>query len=233
MPITYLEDKGTIEFPNPLDTGSEDGLIAIGGNLDPSTLLNAYRKGIFPWTSKHEPLMWWIQDPRLVLFIDDLKLSASTKQVAESSIFEVTVNKEFREVIKNCQVIDRKSQDGTWITDDILNAYCKLNELDHAISFEVWQNKELVGGLYGVVIGKMFFGESMFSKVTNASKVGFVKCVQYLKEFGYDIIDCQQDTPYLRSFGAKTIDMKLFLDLVVNRIDEPNTLLKKTYLNEI
>lgn len=233
MPITYLEDKGTIEFPNPLDTGSADGLIAVGGNLERSTLLNAYRRGLFPWTREGEPLMWWVQDPRLVLFLDELKLSETTKQIYESNIFEVTVNKQFKEVIRNCQVIDRKNQDGTWITEEIVAAYCNLHKNDNAISFEVWQNKELVGGLYGVVLGKMFYGESMFSKVTNASKVGFVHCVNYLKQFGYDIIDCQQDTPYLRSFGARTITMEDFVTILNKRVDEPSTLLKKTYFNGI
>ena len=202
----FLTDK--IVFPDVSEASSE-GLLAIGGDLSTERLIHAYSNGIFPWFEDEEPLLWWSPDPRFVLFPQDLKISKSTQQILRKKIFKVTINKDFKSVIEQCAITKRDGQQGTWITEDMKEAYIKLYELGYAKSVEVWQNKELVGGLYGVDLGnEVFCGESMFAKVSNASKAGFISFVQ---NSNYNIIDCQIHTNHLESLGAKHIPRKEFL----------------------
>lgn len=202
----FLTDK--IAFPD-VSEASFEGLLAIGGDLSLERLIHAYSKGIFPWFEDEEPLLWWSPDPRFVLFPKDLKVSKSMKQVLKKSEFKVTVNKDFKSVIEQCALAKREGQDGTWITDQMLKAYIKLHQLGYAKSIEVWQNTELVGGLYGVDLGNnIFCGESMFAKVSNASKAGFITFVQ---NSNYHLIDCQIHTKHLESLGGKHIPREEFL----------------------
>lgn len=202
----FLTDK--IEFPD-VSEATFEGLLAIGGDLSPERLIHAYSNGIFPWFEDEEPLLWWSPDPRFVLVPQDLKVSKSMKQVLKKKKFKVTVNKDFKSVIEECALAKREGQDGTWITDQMVEAYLKLHQLGYAKSVEVWQNDKLVGGLYGVDLGnKIFCGESMFTKVSNASKVGFITFVQ---NSHYNLIDCQVYTKHLESLGAKYIPRVEFL----------------------
>lgn len=189
-----------------------NGLIAIGGDLSLPRLLNAYQHGIFPWFSEGEPILWWSPNPRMVLFPDELKISNSLKKTLKNKPFEVRFNTAFRQVISACSHILRADQPGTWITQDIIEAYCTLHNAGYAISAECWQDNTLVGGCYGVKIGKMFYGESMFHLVTDASKVAFVHLVQKLKSEGVGLIDCQMKTAHLARFGAKEISRDDFID---------------------
>ena len=168
MPIYNLHPT-YLGFPNPSE--AEDGLLAIGGDLSAERLLQAYSKGIFPWYSNNEPIMWWSPNPRCVLPLDKLKVSKSMKKVLKDNLFKVTFDTSFQQVIDNCKQVPRKEQEGTWITEEMLAAYTQLHQLGYAHSVEVWRDKKLVGGLYGVSLGKAFFGESMFSKQSNASKI--------------------------------------------------------------
>ena len=204
-----------IVFPES-QFASTEGIIAIGGDLSTERLLKAYSLGIFPWFNEGSEILWWTPDPRFVLFVADLKISKSMRQVLRSSEFTVTYDTCFDKVIGNCKITKRQGQEGTWITNDMENSYIKLHELGYAHSVEVWKNKELVGGLYGVSIGQMFFGESMFSKVSNASKFGFINLVQNLKEKGFQIIDCQDYTAHLASLGADEIPRADFEKIVLN-----------------
>ncbi|EDP71112.1 Leucyltransferase [Flavobacteriales bacterium ALC-1] len=202
----FLTQK--IEFPD-VSYASADGLLAVGGDLSSERLLHAYQNGIFPWFEDTEPILWWSPDPRFVLFPKDLKVSKSMKQVFKKSLFKITENKAFRDVIENCAEAKREGQDGTWITDEMIEAYIKLHKLGYAKSVEVWQNDKLVGGLYGIALdNKVFCGESMFAKVSNASKVGFITLVQ---NSNYKLIDCQLHTKHLESLGAKHISRAEFL----------------------
>lgn len=190
---------------------NEDGIIAIGGDLSPERLILAYKKGIFPWFNEDEPILWWFPQDRFVLFPENLHVSKSMKKVFKDQIFTFTENKAFRKVILNCSNVNRKNQDGTWITNDMVEAYCKLNQLGIAKSIEVWKDNELVGGFYGVEMGNVFCGESMFAHVSNASKAGFIQFVaKYHKK--YQLIDCQVYTDHLASLGAIEIDSETFLD---------------------
>ncbi|AXT18380.1 leucyl/phenylalanyl-tRNA--protein transferase [Flavobacteriaceae bacterium AU392] len=196
-----------IEFPN-VENANEEGLLAIGGDLSVQRLLLAYKSGIFPWFENDQPILWWSPDPRFVLFPTELKVSKSMKQILKNSDFVVTVNTAFKDVIRTCSQIKRNGESGTWITESMIEAYLKLHHLGYAKSVEVWQNKELVGGLYGIDLGNVFCGESMFSKVSNASKVGFVT---FIKNSNYKLIDCQVYTSHLESLGAKDISRAEFL----------------------
>lgn len=190
---------------------TDDGIIAIGGDLSPERLLLAYKKGIFPWFNEDDPILWWFPLERFVLFPEKLNVSKSMKKVFRDEEFTYSENKAFREVITNCSAAYRKGQDGTWITNDMIEAYCQLHELGHAKSIEVWKDGELVGGFYGVESGNIFCGESMFAKVSNASKAGFIQFVaKYHKK--YTLIDCQVHSEHLASLGAEEIDSALFLD---------------------
>jgi leucyl/phenylalanyl-tRNA--protein transferase len=188
---------------------SKEGIVAIGGDLSPERLLLAYKSGIFPWFDDEEPLVWWSPDPRFVLFPKHLKVSKSMKQVLSNSDFEITINKDFETVINHCSRIKRDGQKGTWITQNMKEAYTKLHELGYATSVEVWLDKELVGGLYGIDLNNgVFCGESMFSLVSNASKVGFITFIQ---NSNYNLIDCQVYTNHLESLGAQDISREAFL----------------------
>lgn len=211
MPVFILNNS--IQMPSP-ELAEEDGLLAIGGDLSSERLINAYKMGIFPWFNQGEEILWWSPDPRMVLFPSELKISKSMKQLLKKEKFELSFNKNFEEVISSCSSISRKGQDGTWISNEMKAAYCELNRLGIAKSVEVWNDNELVGGLYGLEIGSVFFGESMFSLESNASKFGFIKWVENLRKRGFVMIDCQQDTPHLRSLGAKTIERSTFLSLL-------------------
>ena len=197
-------------FP-PVEEASPEGIIAIGGDLSIERLLLAYRSGIFPWFEDDEHIMWWAPEERMVLLFEDLRITKSMRNVFNKEEFKVTFNKDFRAVITNCQVIKREGQNGTWITEDMVEAYCKLHELGYAKSVEVWQNEELVGGLYGVDLGHIFCGESMFSKVSNASKVAFITLAQKLQKANYRLIDCQVYNDHLASLGCVEIDREDFM----------------------
>lgn len=211
MPVFRLpEDE--IAFPHP-ELADPNGILAVGGDLSPERLLLAYEWGIFPWFNPNEPILWWSPDPRFVLFPDELRISKSMRPYFNQRKFEVTFDKEFERVIRACQQIKRDKQlGGTWITEDMVQAYCKLHELGYAHSVEVWQEGELVGGLYGISLGKVFFGESMFTTVSNASKFGFISLVRQLKAWDFKLIDCQQKTRHLASLGARSVDRALFLE---------------------
>ena len=204
----YLKQE--LFFP-AVDLANPDGILAIGGDLSPERLLLAYKSGIFPWFEEGEPLFWWAPNPRMVLFLDELVVSKSMRNILNRNIFTVTFNQNFREVISNCQQIKRSGQNGTWITNDMIEAYCKLNELGIAKSVEVWQNQELIGGLYGMDLGHIFCGESMFSKVSNASKVAFIALANQLKIANYKLLDCQVYNEHLESLGCKEIDREDFM----------------------
>ncbi len=210
MPVFILNKK--INFP-PVHLAEPDGLLAMGGDLSPERLLHAYKHGIFPWY-EGDTILWWCPDPRFVLFPDELKISKSTRALLKKEEFEFTVNKAFADVIHQCKAIKRPGQQGTWITPEVEKAYCKLHELGHAHSAELWQDGNLAGGLYGIKIGKVFFGESMFSRVSNASRIAFTRYVQLLMEEGIQLIDCQVYTEYLESFGACMISRKEFSSLL-------------------
>ena len=197
-----------LKFPN-ISEASQDGLLAIGGDLSVDRLLLAYKNGIFPWFENDEPILWWSPDPRFVLYPDKLKVSKSMKQVLRKTNFEVTVNKDFKSVIESCSQVKRDGQSSTWITDAMIDAYCELHRLGYAKSVEVWEDQKLVGGMYGIDLGnKVFCGESMFTKVSNASKVGFIT---FVEQSDYKLIDCQVYTNHLESLGAEDISRVNFI----------------------
>ena len=200
-------------FP-PVEEADEDGILAFGGDLSPERLLLAYNSGIFPWFNEGEPILWWSPNPRMVLFLDELVVSKSMRNVLNRNMFKVTFNQNFEAVISNCCAIERNGQNGTWISDDMIEAYCKLNKLGIAKSVEVWQNDELAGGLYGVDLGHVFCGESMFSKVSNASKVAFIYLVNHLKENNYSLLDCQVYNEHLERLGCREIDRADFMQIL-------------------
>ncbi|NMR33487.1 leucyl/phenylalanyl-tRNA--protein transferase [Chryseobacterium aquaticum] len=209
-----LEPK-EISFPNPLHYDGHEGMIAFGGDLSVERIWFAYQNGIFPWFNPDEEILWWCPDPRFVLFPDELKISKSMKKILKNEVFTFTENKNFKAVIKNCQEINRKGQDGTWLSDELMESFITLHKFGFAKSIEVWQNEELVGGFYGLQIGKVFCGESMFAKVSNASKAGFIHFVQTYKN-ELEIIDCQSHTEHLESLGARMIPKKEFLKTLHN-----------------
>jgi len=203
-------------FPDP-KLASSAGLLAIGGDLTPERLITAYSLSFFPWYNPGEEILWWTPDPRLVLFPKDLKVSKSMRPYFNQNKFKVTFNQNFEEVIRNCQSNDRKGQtSGSWITNDITAAYSRLHDLGYVHSVEVWQDEELVGGLYGIALGKVFFGESMFAKVSNASKFGFISLVHKLQAMNFTLIDCQQETNHLKSLGAAAISRDKFMKILEN-----------------
>ncbi len=208
--MIWLTDK--IEFP-PHKTATKDGIIALGGDLSEKRLIHAYKNGIFPWFSEDDPIVWYSPVKRMVLFPSDLKISKSMQKIIKKKEFIITENKAFKEVIFNCKTINRKDDFGTWITDDMEQAYLNLHQKGVAKSIEVWQNNILVGGLYGLEIGNIFCGESMFSLESNTSKLAFIHLV---KKQQYTLIDCQVYNPHLASLGAKEIDRNVFLEFLDN-----------------
>lgn len=208
MPLFLLDEKPW--FP-PVEDAMDDGLLAFGGDLSVERLLLAYRLGIFPWFDGGVPL-WWSPDPRCVLFPRDLKISHSMKQLLRRNAFDFTIDIAFDQVIVNCQRAKRRDDPGTWITDTIIDSYCRLFELGHAHCASAWKDGEMVGGLYGVKVNNVFCGESMFTNESNASKYAFIKYVQHLAASGIQLIDCQVHNPHLESLGATMIPRKLFLE---------------------
>lgn len=209
MPVFALSDR--LSFPPP-HLAIKEGLLAVGGDLSVERLLLAYRSGIFPWYSQGEPILWWSPDPRLVLYPDELRISRSLRKVIKRKRFQITFDRAFESVIQGCAAAKRSYGEGTWITEAMKAAYIQLHRRGYAHSVEAWQEDELVGGLYGVAMGSAFFGESMFSRFSNASKVAFVSLVETLREKHFAFIDCQVRTEHLVRFGAREISRKAFLE---------------------
>ena len=215
QPVWLDTNPENIEFPHPDQALSEpDGLLAVGGDLSPQRIINAYMNGIFPWYCDDQPVLWWSPNPRTVLFPDKLHVSRSLQKVIRKGVYRTTLDQAFEQVIENCAHTPRKKQDGTWITDDMAQAYIRLHQLGLAHSAECWLEDKLVGGLYGIALGRVFFGESMFSHRSNASKVAFVHLLDELKKADYALIDCQVTTKHLLSLGAEEIPRNQFLNLV-------------------
>ena len=205
-------------FPNPR-RGSDEGLLAYGGDLNPNRLLTAYRKGIFPWFSPHDPILWWSPNPRLVLYPSEFKRSKSLRRVIRNRGYEIRFDTDFESVIEYCGKVPREGQEGSWLTPEMTEAYVELHYMGFAHSIETYYEGELVGGFYGISMGKAFFGESMFALMPDASKVALSFLSETLVENGYDFIDCQVETPHLVSLGARLIDRDDFLD----QLDEAMT----------
>ena len=206
-------DTDDISFPDPMLYNPDHGVIAIGGDLRPERLYFAYQLGIFPWYNEDSEILWWCPDPRFVLVPNELKVSKSMSKILNRNVFSFTENKNFEAVIKACQTTYRPDQDGTWLNDDLIKSFIELHKVGIAHSIEVWQNEELVGGFYGIKIGRVFCGESMFSKISNASKAGFINfCKTHNDEF--DLIDCQVHSEHLESLGAKMISKKEYLTIL-------------------
>ncbi|MCM4166814.1 Leucyl/phenylalanyl-tRNA--protein transferase [Arenibacter antarcticus] len=214
-----LDDR--LVFPN-VENADEEGLLAVGGNLSPERLVLAYRNGIFPWFNEDSPILWWSPDPRMVLFPKEVRISKSMRQLIKRNSFKITWNTNFIEVLQECSAIDRKGQNGTWITDGMKKAYIHLHEIGIAKSIEVWDEDVLVGGLYGVDLGHVFCGESMFSKASNASKYAFIHLAQELEAQGYKVIDCQVYNSHLESLGAKEIPRSEFIEILKATALPPN-----------
>lgn len=208
-------------FP-PLEEWPEDAPLAWGGSLLPGRLVSAYSQGIFPWYSAHEPILWWSPDPRCVLFLDDFTVSHSLSRVLKKNGWEVRVDTQFKHIIESCSQVPRPKQKGTWLTDEMIAAYVALHEMGLAHSFETYFEGELVGGLYGTSLGKIFFGESMFAHKTNASKIALVYLVKLLKHHQFDLIDCQVYNPHLASLGAKNIPRSDFLRVLNTSVAKPS-----------
>ena len=200
-------------FP-PVSNASPEGIVAIGGDLSPQRLMLAYNSGIFPWFEDDEPILWWSPPERMVLFFAELKISKSMRNILNRNMFTVTFNTAFKDVITHCRDIKRDGQPGTWITQEMTDAYCKLHMLGHAKSVEVWQDGALVGGLYGIDLGHIFCGESMFSLVPNASKVAFIALAKKLQQQNYRLLDCQVHNDHLESLGAREILRDDFLGVL-------------------
>jgi leucyl/phenylalanyl-tRNA--protein transferase len=218
MPVFLLSDK--IEFPSP-HLASEEGLLAVGGDLTLKRLLMAYSMGIFPWYSADEPIMWWSPNPRLVLYPREIRISKTLKKIIKKRLFQVTMDSNFLQVITQCAQVRLNKNESTWIIKDMIDAYCELHESGFAHSVEAWHKGELAGGLYGVSLGRCFFGESMFTLVNNASNVALVQLVEYLNSLSFDMIDCQINTKHLTRFGAKEIPREHFLKKLEKSLQMP------------
>jgi leucyl/phenylalanyl-tRNA--protein transferase len=199
-----------IFFP-PVEDASLEGIVAVGGDLSVARLNLAYKCGIFPWFNEDEPILWWSPPERMVVVPSIYKVSKSIRNLLNQNKFKVTFNQNFRDVILGCKQIDRPGQDGTWLSDDFVESYTKLHVMGIAKSVEVWQDDELVGGLYGIDLGHVFCGESMFSKVPNASKIAFVSLINYLKENNYKLLDCQVHNDHLEKLGAFEVSRDVFM----------------------
>jgi leucyl/phenylalanyl-tRNA--protein transferase len=210
MPIFPLGKD--ILFP-PVELATKEGIIAVGGDLSVPRLLSAYKQGIFPWYSPPDPILWWSPDPRMIMFPHEVRVTRSMEKIIQKKVFSFSCDKKFREVMLGCRA-PRKDGPETWISDEILTAYCKLHELGYAHSVEVWHDNKLAGGLYGVSLGSVFIGESMFYKVSNASKAAFIVFSRRLAELGFTLIDCQVYTPHLESLGAWTMPRPHYLKLL-------------------
>ncbi|WP_324172316.1 leucyl/phenylalanyl-tRNA--protein transferase [Sulfurimonas sp.] len=202
-------NKYDLTFPDASEA-NEDGILVWGGDLNPSRLLRAYQSGIFPWYAQNDPILWWSPNPRLIMELDDFKLSKSLKKSMKK--FEYKFDSNFTQVMKKCKEVPRNDQNGTWISDDIIEAYSTLFDMGIAHSVESYLDGELVGGAYGVVVGKVFCGESMFANTNDASKSAYAILIKHLKEWGYDFIDCQVPTNHLKSLGAKEVNRAYFIE---------------------
>ncbi|MGI6342497.1 MAG: leucyl/phenylalanyl-tRNA--protein transferase [Bacteroidales bacterium] len=211
--MVILIDHSDIPFPS-VEEANEDGLLAVGGDLSVKRLVEAYSKGIFPWFTNDEYILWWSLPERMVLFLDDFKVSKSLRLLIKKNIFKVTFDTAFQQVIANCANVKRKHESGTWITPKLQEAYVNLHEKGYAHSVEVWHNDELVGGLYGVAVGKAFCGESMFHTMSNTSKIALYNLVELLKEKQFHFIDAQTYTDHMASLGAKMITRKEYIFLL-------------------
>jgi leucyl/phenylalanyl-tRNA--protein transferase len=218
MPVYRLTDE--IIFPPP-QLADKTGLLALGGDLGEERLLLAYSHGIFPWYSEDEPILWWSPDPRLVLYPDEIKISKSLEKVINKKVFDVTFDAAFGQVINLCSLAGRRKNEGTWILPEMITAYNALHESGYAHSVEAWKDGVLAGGLYGVSLGRCFFGESMFTIESNASKVAFACLVEHLKENSFLLIDCQVSTGHLKRFGAREIPRSLFLKQLKKALETP------------
>lgn len=218
MPIFRLSEKNS--FPPP-QFAEPEGLLAVGGDLSEKRLLLAYRMGIFPWFSADDPILWWSPDPRLVLYPDALKISDRLGRTIRQGIFKITSDNVFDRVIKACAQTRLKEHQDTWILDEMIEAYCHLHESGYAHSIEVWHEGKLAGGLYGVSLGGCFFGESMFTVVSNASKVALAALCHFLKQLSFDLIDCQVTTAHLKRMGAREIPRSLFLKQLESTMKRP------------
>ena len=213
-------DKNSYIFPDPL-YANDKGLLAYGGDLAPSRIIRAYANGIFPWYNEDDPILWWSPNPRLILELDEFKVSKSLKKTINKNIFEIKFDENFKQTMLECKKINRINQNSTWILDEVVEAYYEIHKMGFAHSFEAYFNGELVGGGYGINIGNIFCGESMFSKKTDASKVALYYLVQRLKEKGFSLIDCQIPSSHLKSLGAKTISREKFLNLINISVQNP------------
>lgn len=221
-PVLILGEKTA--FPPLQNALSEpNGLIAIGGDLTADRLLSAYQQGIFPWFSPGEPILWWSPNPRMVLFPQAIKISRSLRKVIQQQPFDIRFNTDFKGVIESCAKTPRPGQPGTWISQAMVEAYLQLHRLGYAHSVEAWQHNQLVGGCYGVKIGRMFYGESMFHHVSNASKVAFAHLVEWLNQQQVGMIDCQMHTPLLASFGAHEIPRERFITQLIELVQDDAT----------
>ncbi|MEE8551834.1 MAG: leucyl/phenylalanyl-tRNA--protein transferase [Desulfobacterales bacterium] len=218
MPVFLLSDK--IAFPPPR-LAPRDGLLAVGGDLSQKRLLLAYSMGIFPWFSDNEPIIWWSPDPRLVLYPRDVRVSRTLRKIIKKNMFHLTMDSAFDQVINQCAQTRLQNNEGTWLVKDMIDAYCKLHESGFAHSVEAWYNNKLVGGLYGVSLGRCFFGESMFAHFSNASNVALVRLVEYLNDLSFDMIDCQVTTDHLIRFGAREIPRIRFLEQLEKSLEKP------------
>ena len=220
MPVYQLIPDITL-FP-PAEEAEADGLLAVGGDLTKERLLAAYRQGIFPWYEVGQPILWWCPDPRLVLFPEELKISRSLRKVLRKQEFEIRFDSSFENVIKACADVRTEQGKGTWIIPEMQQAYTELHQEGYAHSVESWLNGELVGGLYGISLGQCFFGESMFSTVSDSSKAALVALAQFSKQAGIKIIDCQMSTQHLLSLGAREIDRQAFLRKLNQYLEKPD-----------
>ena len=218
MPVYRLIDE--LVFPPP-EYADPSGLLAVGGDLSSERLLEAYRQGIFPWFTEDQPILWWSPDPRFVLELDEFRTSRNLRKTLKKKRFQVTFDRAFEAVIRACAAVARKGQKGTWITEEMQEAYVRLHGLGYAHSVESWFEDKLVGGLYGVSLGRAFFGESMFHLKTDASKVALVALVDYLQNYGFAFIDAQMSTEHLMNFGAKEIPRRLFLKKLQDALRHP------------
>jgi leucyl/phenylalanyl-tRNA--protein transferase len=208
----YLDENSRFRFPPP--EKRDDSIVAVGGNLSPGMLLSAYEQGIFPWYGPEDPLVWQSPDPRMVIFPEKLHIPRSMKKILERNVFKITLNRDFAAVIRGCAEIERPGQDGTWISDDIIAAYTELHRLGWALSAEAYLDGELAGGCYGIRMGRMFFGESMFARKPNASKAAFLSLAMFLFADGVTFIDCQIPSVHLRSLGGEEMPREKFLSLL-------------------
>ena len=221
--MIYELDPDYLGFPDP-EEAEPDGLVAIGGDLSPQRLVNAYCQGLFPWYSEGEPIMWWSLDPRMVLFPDEFRCSKTLRRLVRSGRFEVRIDTCFKDVMCHCAQVEREGQDGTWITPEMIEAYVELHQLGLAHSFETFREGRLVGGLYGVSVGQIFCGESMFHIETDASKVAMVRLVEFCKQHNFRLIDAQQETAHLANLGARPIKRSDYL-AILDSLDFSKTLL--------